>query len=77
VVVINNELMDNHQMELAEALAKRGYLMMLTGPTLLLDNDCRVMEDVESFRPRNFGGGNGATFGNLLDSFMGFGKNSD
>jgi len=73
VVVINDQLMDNHQMELAEALADRGYLFMLTGPSLLLKPD--VMDRIEAYRPKPFEGGDSMTFGRLLDNFMGFEKN--
>jgi beta-1,4-N-acetylglucosaminyltransferase len=76
VVVINDKLMDNHQMELAEALASRGYLMMLTGSSLqLVKVGCRdVIKKIEAFRPKNFEGGDSSSFGILLDQFMGFEK---
>ena len=78
VVVINDLLMDNHQTELAEALASRRYLMMLTGPSLLLNKEGNQNHDtvdlIDDFRPKNFEGGNPLSFGKLLDGFMGFDK---
>ncbi len=76
VVVINDKLMDNHQMELAEALESRGYLLMITDFSSASRKDgCRnILHKIQGFRPKNFDGGNQATFGNLLSDFMGFRK---
>ncbi len=69
IVIINDNLMNNHQSELAEALDKRGYLFMLNNPSLLLDDG--KIKEFESFRPKIFSGGNASAFGNLLNDFMG------
>lgn len=70
IVVINEELMDNHQIELAEALASRNYLMMMNNPMELQDKE--AFSRIVNFVPRDFKGGNLSRFGSLLNSFMGF-----
>ena len=70
VVVINDDLMDNHQIELAEALASRNYLMMMNNPMALQDKE--QFSRIVNFVPKDFKGGNLSTFGSLLNSFMGF-----
>ena len=69
VVVINAGLMDNHQSELAEALERRGYLLMLLEPNLLHQDG--IFEKINKFEPKCFNGGNDNAFGNVLDEFMG------
>ncbi|XP_063930737.1 UDP-N-acetylglucosamine transferase subunit ALG13 homolog [Zophobas morio] len=66
IVVINEDLMDNHQTELAHQLAKDGYLQCCTPSTLknvLLDNKT-------NFKP--YPKPNAATFSHYLDKCMGF-----
>lgn len=70
IVVINDELMDNHQIELAEALASRSYLMMMNNPIELQDKE--AFSRIVNFVPKDYKGGNLSTFGSLLNSFMGF-----
>lgn len=73
VVVINDELMDNHQCELAYALEKRKYLYVLSKPEMLLQSD-EIRHIVQTFVPKIFEGGNDDSFGKLVDSFMGYTK---
>lgn len=69
VVVINDQLMDNHQRELAEAMSKSGYLMMLTSPNLLLES--HIMDEIEAFQPVFYSGGNLDAFGDIVNYFEG------
>lgn len=69
VVVINTLLMDNHQTELASAMAKRGHLFVVEKP-----NDLEQMEiwnDFDSFIPLPHEGGDEEHFAKLLDAHMG------
>mmetsp|Transcript_24888 Transcript_24888/g.28773 ORF Transcript_24888/g.28773 Transcript_24888/m.28773 type:complete len:227 (-) Transcript_24888:60-740(-) len=71
VVVINDQLMDNHQCELAQALEKRGYLYVISKPVLLLQENM-LDKIIHEFTPRSFEGGNDKSFGLLVDDFMGY-----
>lgn len=71
VVVINDKLMNNHQCELAYALEKRNFLFVLAKPEFLLEQD-KVDTIVKKFRPKSFEGGNDASFGTVVDDFMGY-----
>lgn len=68
VVVINDLLMDNHQTELAEALSKSGYLMMLKSSNRLLEDS--IMEEIQEFQPHLYSGGNPDAFGALVNCFL-------
>jgi len=71
VVVINSQLMDNHQLELAHAMKSRGYLFVLEHPEEVRER--KVMEEVERFVPRKFEGGDGGEdFVKIVDCQMGF-----
>ena len=70
VVVINTALMDNHQTELAGAMAERGHLMMVEYPELL--NDKKTWSSFEGFDPIPHQGGDPQDFPRLLDAFLGF-----
>lgn len=66
VVVINEDLMDNHQIELADELQKNGYLFYCTCNTLkdVLRRDFSKLKHYP--KPKNF------VFSNYLDKCMGY-----
>ena len=65
VVVVNEDLMDNHQIEVAKKLKEEGYLAYATCRTL-----AQVLRDVQfTFKP--FPKPNPAIFQGVLDSEMG------
>ncbi|KZT59006.1 glycosyltransferase family 1 protein [Calocera cornea HHB12733] len=67
IVVPNTSLMDNHQVELADALAKQGYLVSATPETL--------PEVLASFRPDQltpFPAFDGSKFLRIIDEEMGY-----
>ena len=69
VVVINTALMDNHQTELAHAMAKRGHLFVVETPSDL--EDFRTWNDFDAFVPIPHQGGDELDFPRLLDQHMG------
>jgi beta-1,4-N-acetylglucosaminyltransferase len=69
VVVINSLLMDNHQTELASAMAKRGHLSVVNEPMDL--NQIDTWNDFDSFIPIPHEGGNTDDFSVLLNMHMG------
>ena len=70
IVVINTQLMDNHQMELADAMANRGHLFVVDEPSKLQDS--KTWQQFEGFAPIVFEGGDEMALPRLLDSFFGF-----
>jgi beta-1,4-N-acetylglucosaminyltransferase len=70
VVVINTLLMDNHQTELAGAMAERGALFMVENPELLERRSTWV--SFQDFVPVPHTGGDDQDFPRLLDSYLGF-----
>lgn len=70
VVVINTLLMDNHQTELAGAMAERGTLFMVENPELLETKSTWV--SFQDFDPVPHKGGDDQDFPQLLDSYLGF-----
>mmetsp|Transcript_5115 Transcript_5115/g.5971 ORF Transcript_5115/g.5971 Transcript_5115/m.5971 type:complete len:150 (-) Transcript_5115:5-454(-) len=70
VVVINDLLMNNHQLELANALGARGHLFVMQRADMLLQKD--ALDQMERFIPKAFEGGDNLAFRQLADNFMGF-----
>jgi beta-1,4-N-acetylglucosaminyltransferase len=70
VVVINTSLMDNHQTELASAMAERGHLFVVDEPKKL--NQFDTWRSFESFLPVAHKGGDEFDFPILLDAHLGF-----
>jgi len=68
-VVINTLLMNNHQTELANAMAKRGHLSVVEKPSDL--DQMEVWNDFDSFVPIPHRGGDELHFATLLDAHMG------
>jgi beta-1,4-N-acetylglucosaminyltransferase len=68
VVVINTALMDNHQTELAHAMAKRGHLFVVDNPSDL--GDLNTWNDFDAFVPIPHQGGEN-DFPLLLNEHMG------
>lgn len=70
VVVINTQLMDNHQTELAGAMADRGHLYMVENPEKL--DESQTWASFEDFNPIQQQEGDSFDMPRLLDSFLGF-----
>jgi beta-1,4-N-acetylglucosaminyltransferase len=70
VVVINTLLMDNHQTELAGAMAERRHLYMVEDPEALNNEETWV--SFQDFSPVPHQGGDEYDFPRLLDAHLGF-----
>jgi beta-1,4-N-acetylglucosaminyltransferase len=70
VVVINTLLMDNHQTELASAMAERGHLFMVEEPEAL--DDTKLWSSFQDFSPIPHQGGDEWDFPRILDAHLGF-----
>ena len=71
IVVINTQLMNNHQEELACAMEERGHLLVVANPELLEER--HTWTSFEDFCPDpHHQGGDDQDFPRLLDSFLGF-----
>lgn len=67
VVVVNDLLMENHQIELAEQLANDGYLAYCVPETL-----CQTLGELDVTKFRKYERGSVREFVKHLDAFMGF-----
>lgn len=67
IVVVNEDLMDNHQSELAEELAERKHLYCARPQTL---NQTIAAMDLESLLP--YSPGNAIPVAKLINEFLGF-----
>lgn len=72
VVVINTLLMDNHQTELASAMAQRGHLFVVEHPHEM--NQIQTWSDLERFVPKINAGGDEWDFPRLLRTHLGIGE---
>jgi beta-1,4-N-acetylglucosaminyltransferase len=79
IVVINTDLMDNHQTELATAMAERGHLFVVETPEHLLDQPATTWHAFQEFVPRfpqlqqqQQKGEAEMDFPRLVDAFLGF-----
>lgn len=68
IVVVNEELMDNHQTELAEKLFKEQHVFYCTPATL-----CRLIQTMDLSHLRCFPPGDTLTIAKFLDEVCGFG----
>lgn len=70
VVVINTRLMNNHQTELAGAMAERGHLFMVENPEEL--ENATIWQRFSTFQPIRHQAGDASDFSRLLDRHLGF-----
>ncbi|KAK3915570.1 UDP-N-acetylglucosamine transferase subunit ALG13-like protein [Frankliniella fusca] len=69
IVVINEELMDNHQTELADKLFKENHVFCCTPASL-----CRLIQSMDFTHIRPFPPGETLTIAKFLDEVCGFGS---
>eukprot|EP01083_Nonionella_stella_P088369 246245_1 len=67
LVVVNQELMDNHQVELAEGLGSKGYLRWCTPETL-----CKTIAEFDEAKLIPFPVADKSAFPKFVDRTMGF-----
>ncbi|XP_063705614.1 UDP-N-acetylglucosamine transferase subunit ALG13 homolog [Culicoides brevitarsis] len=67
LTVINDELADNHQVELAEELCRQGYLFFCTPKRL-----AQALRQFDATKLKKYEQGNVKEFVKYLDNFMGF-----
>jgi len=76
VVVINTLLMNNHQTELAHAMAQRGHLFVVNEPTeMMTANEHELIDfwnQFQDFVPIPHQGGDDQDFPQLLNDHLGF-----
>merc|ERR1711865_559938 len=68
LVVVNSDLMDDHQSELAEAMESRGHLLQASSPAQLVEK----FESIFDFVPKPLPPSNLREFAGLVDQEMGF-----
>jgi beta-1,4-N-acetylglucosaminyltransferase len=71
-VVINSRLMDNHQVELAQAMGNRNHLYVIEEPELLQKKE--TWDNLVSFTPVRKDPGDASDFPRVLDTYFGFTK---
>ncbi|XP_047337562.1 UDP-N-acetylglucosamine transferase subunit ALG13 homolog [Impatiens glandulifera] len=67
IVVVNEDLMDNHQSELAEELAERKHLFCARPQTLQQTIQCMDLQSLTPYHP-----GNAKPVSELINRFLGF-----
>ena len=70
VVVINTALMDNHQMELANAMGDLGHLFVVTSPDEM--QDLTIWDQFVTFHPVPYQSGDDKDFPWIVDNLVGF-----
>ena len=72
VVVINTELIDNHQTELAHAMGERRHLFVVESPKEMAKME--MWDRFQNFAPEPYSGGDDQDFPRIIDTLVGFSR---